>query len=583
MMDDIGIPGMSLAVIENNEIVFTGSYGVKDLDSKTPIDDQTVFEAGSLSKAFLTFVVLQLVDEGKIELDKPVYEYLPNPRLEHDARYKLITSRMILTHSSGIENWQYRNNSNQLDIESDPGKKMVYSGEAYNYLSKVVGAILDQTYEEYIDERVIQPYGLQNTYLTFKEIGEGELKTESPSNYAIGYDDWIRKWQKAKNRNPNPAARNSVTAEDYSKLMLAIFAKKKLSDKIFGELMTPDVPVLENDAFRYRGLGFELILSKEDTVINHLGHNPGFRTGVYYSPKLGRGFVYFTNHDRGWLVGKQLNELTSKLNLNTHFDDYYEQYPSNAIALFKIFMKDGSNAALTEARRLALEEKLNEYTLMEIGEVFGRRDRDSVFARLILELNIRTFPDKPSSHAILGDLFVKRCDYASALGHFKKAKALNFDLWDLEKDIRQCEEDAEKRATICSSHLALDQSLVIEGEDFCRAYGVDSMNTNDDGGGQNVWIENGEWAEYQLNASRPGYYSVKLRVATPNNNNQIQLRAQDRVVSAFEVPKTNGWQNWETITTQVYLNSGNQELKLYSSTGDFNLNWIEIEYANMLN
>src|ERR1700690_165335 len=82
MMDSVGIPGLSLAVIENNRIVYFHPYGRKNDGTGHKVDKRTVFEACSLSKNFLSYVAHQLVDEGKLDVQKPVYEYLPNDRLE---------------------------------------------------------------------------------------------------------------------------------------------------------------------------------------------------------------------------------------------------------------------------------------------------------------------------------------------------------------------------------------------------------------------------------------------------------------------------------------------------------------------
>src|SRR5580692_11694837 len=107
---DVGIQAVSVAIIDDNKVVFSNAYGYKQLSAKDKVDPNTVFEACSLSKSYLVYVVFKLVDEGKFDLDKPICQYMePGPILDHDPRYKLITSRMILSHCSGIENWDTDN------------------------------------------------------------------------------------------------------------------------------------------------------------------------------------------------------------------------------------------------------------------------------------------------------------------------------------------------------------------------------------------------------------------------------------------------------------------------------------------
>ena len=80
MMADVGIPGASLAIIENDKIIFNQGYGYKNMKEMSSVDKKTIFEGCSLSKSFLVFAAFKLVEEGKLDLDKPMYEYLdPGP------------------------------------------------------------------------------------------------------------------------------------------------------------------------------------------------------------------------------------------------------------------------------------------------------------------------------------------------------------------------------------------------------------------------------------------------------------------------------------------------------------------------
>src|SRR5438552_1023492 len=145
IVENAGIPGLSFAVIADDKVVFYHTYGYKEyertkdgtLKGKGRVNKKTLFEACSMSKTFMTFAALRLAEKGILNLDTPLYRYLPNPRLEHDERYMKITGRMVLSHSSGIENWQNYNNPDKLEILSDPGTRFNYSGEGYVYLSQV--------------------------------------------------------------------------------------------------------------------------------------------------------------------------------------------------------------------------------------------------------------------------------------------------------------------------------------------------------------------------------------------------------------------------------------------------------------
>src|SRR6185312_9929495 len=91
LMDKADIPGMSIALIHDGQLVWTGSYGVMNADTRKPVTAETVFEAASLSKCVFTYGVLKLVDQGKLDLDVPLTKYLGNNYDVPDERINLIT------------------------------------------------------------------------------------------------------------------------------------------------------------------------------------------------------------------------------------------------------------------------------------------------------------------------------------------------------------------------------------------------------------------------------------------------------------------------------------------------------------
>ena len=141
---DLKIPGMSIAFINHGEVVHHRVMGYASKEQELPVTNTTIFEAASLSKPVFAYFVMKYVDEGKLDLDKPLYEYLPYEDIAYDERYKQITARMVLSHSSGFPNWRNNHPENKLFIKFDPGTDYMYSGEGYMYLSKVLKHI-DQT------------------------------------------------------------------------------------------------------------------------------------------------------------------------------------------------------------------------------------------------------------------------------------------------------------------------------------------------------------------------------------------------------------------------------------------------------
>lgn len=120
----------------------------------------------------------------------------------------------------------------------------------------------------------------------------------------------------------------------------------------------------------------------------------------------------------------------------------------------------------------------------------------------------------------------------------------------------------------------------IEAESYSGMFGIDTQNTTDTGGGLNVgWIDAGDWMTYPIRVASAKTYTISYRVASPNGGGRIQaeLGGSGQALGALDVPATGDWQNWTTISRDMTLPAGEQQLKLSFPTGEFNLNWMKIE------
>ncbi|MCV9387649.1 carbohydrate-binding protein [Reichenbachiella ulvae] len=123
----------------------------------------------------------------------------------------------------------------------------------------------------------------------------------------------------------------------------------------------------------------------------------------------------------------------------------------------------------------------------------------------------------------------------------------------------------------------------IEAENYFEMSGLDTENAQDAGGGQNVgWIDAGDWAGYSVNIPSTGSYTVSYRVASPSGGGQIVLEpfGGGSAYGTINVDATGGWQSWTTISQNVQLNAGVQDIALAFASGGFNLNWFEISNSS---
>jgi CubicO group peptidase (beta-lactamase class C family) len=137
LIEPAHVTGVGIAILNDDKVVYLKTYGVRDKERALPLTPDSVMTAASLTKPVFAAMVMQLVHERIIELDQPAYEYLPKPLPEYpaykdlanDQRYKQITMRMLLDHTSGFPNWRRFTDDKKLRIYFPPGSRFAYSGE----------------------------------------------------------------------------------------------------------------------------------------------------------------------------------------------------------------------------------------------------------------------------------------------------------------------------------------------------------------------------------------------------------------------------------------------------------------------
>jgi CubicO group peptidase (beta-lactamase class C family) len=131
LMNKHGVPGLGIAVIRDAEILWSRGFGVKSLATKEPVSADTVFEAASLSKPAFAYAVLKMCEQGKIALDAPLVGHLDKSLITSDPRLRLITLRMVLSHSSGLPHG--RPPGTPITLRFTPGKQFAYSATGFQY------------------------------------------------------------------------------------------------------------------------------------------------------------------------------------------------------------------------------------------------------------------------------------------------------------------------------------------------------------------------------------------------------------------------------------------------------------------
>lgn len=579
MLEETGIPGLSFAVITNNKVVFYNTYGYKKIPERERVNKQTIFEAASLSKSFLVFVAFKLIDQGRLDLDRPLYLYRdPGPQLTGDPRYKKITARMVLSHSSGLENWQRYNNPDSLEIVSEPGTKFVYSGMGYNLLADVIETITGKSYADYVNDILIKPMDLKNSYVQFKDVLRDSVQSLWPSNFAFGHDPFGRSLNKWLHGESVPASGNSVTAEDYANLVVALLGGIHISAASRNIILQPVVRLNEKSDAGYYGTGFEIYYANGDTLIAHGGDNPGFKAQLFYSVNKKSGIVFLANGERGKLLTSHLAEICAGLDVKEIYKRHYpDQYPSGATRLFSIYQKLGAASMWQELTDMKTRDQLRESDLSALG--WDLLTHDSKTAKQVMEENLSLFPLSATTYGFLGELYLKQRRYELAYPALVMARELDFSWWDVEGKIRNClgkMKDAEARR---SNVLNIGpESSSVKANRYNSMDGVELGSVEDTGNKQLVaYLASGTWMDFKTQVQTAGRYMLSFRVSSRRGGNDLQVWKGDSLLSTIPVASTDSWSNWVTLKTEVMLGEGAQRLKIMASAqgGGFDINWME--------
>ena len=298
LMESAKVPGLSLAFVRDNKLAYSQSYGLSKADTIQRVDANTVFEAASLTKPTFAYAVLQLVEEGKLDLDRPLYEYLPYPDVASDERYKKITARLVLSHRSGFPNWRKNRRSSELSMRSAPGERFGYSGEGFVYLQKVVEKITGQPINDFMEERVLKPLRMTNSAYVWK--------LSFNDDFAHPHNEEGEAEQKGKPQQANMAYSLHTTANDYARFMLAILNANGLKRSTIEQMLSPQGQLPKRFSgsdtlvpYSFWGLGIGLEQSPTETYFWHWGDNGAFKCFVMVSVTRKEGIVYFANGSNG--------------------------------------------------------------------------------------------------------------------------------------------------------------------------------------------------------------------------------------------------------------------------------------------
>lgn len=337
------VTGLGLAILGDGQIAYLKAYGIRDKEKNLPLTTDSVMSAASFTKVAFAYLVMQLVEEGTLSLDKPVYEYLPKPLPEFeqykdlagDPRYKKITARMLLSHTSGLPNWRWFTDEKKLQIYFEPGTRFAYSGEGIALLQLVVENVTKRDLKELMDERLFGPLKMSRSSMVWE--------SRFDDDYANGFDQEGKSLGSQRREKAGAAGSMLTTVSDFARFAQAVLNGTGLRRETRELMLSPQVrisslhefPTLptettnQNDGIRLSyGLGWGLYWTPYGKAFFKEGHDEGWRNYTVCFVDKTTGIVIMTNSSNGEGIYKELLETLQR---NSFTPIEWEQFtPYNA-------------------------------------------------------------------------------------------------------------------------------------------------------------------------------------------------------------------------------------------------------------
>jgi CubicO group peptidase (beta-lactamase class C family) len=352
IMEAFAVPGVGVAVVEEDEVAWSRAFGVIHALTRTPVDARTVFEDASLSKPVFAYLVLQLVDQGLIDLDRPLVRYRRPDYLADHPWIELITTRDVLRHSTGLPNWRKSPATEKLVPMVKPGTRIDYSGEALFWLQLVVETITGQSLDESMQAHLFGPAGMKdssytwNTDLAARSV-YGHRRHDQPGTgmppqmfreqWGVAqqvaerwgkplsswkYDDAARALPEVMALAPaglvtwpgdilaNSAASLRTTVQDYATFLTLVMTRRQrapweISETTRRAMLTPQIKI--PGRWTEKGLGWNMEATRDGPVFYHSGSNGDiFKNFAVGDAQRRRGIVVLTNGGSGSFVHQRV-------------------------------------------------------------------------------------------------------------------------------------------------------------------------------------------------------------------------------------------------------------------------------------
>ena len=391
IINDFEIPGLSIGIVRNDSIIFSKGYGNLEVHKERKVDENTIFGIGSISKSFTALTLGILVDEGKIDWDDKVKEYLPYFELYAPYVTDNFTIRDLLTHRSGLKDvsggtlWYHSDYSREeiikrlkyLEPESSYREKPAYQNVMYVVASEIVKTVSGMSWDNFLKARVFDKLEMANS-TSLSTVRESNKNLAQPHIWNEDYKKVAIIQEKGDNLAPGGFIYSSATEmSNYMRLMLnngVIGNDTIVSESIIEEIFKPQIiyPIGSpfNNEFSSYGFGWWLTPVNGHKIIEHSGGIDGMSAQLVMIKDMNLGFVILTNTSKEpatfLLRALLLEELLEK-----NLDNFYSRvknWRDNRIKEKKEASKKVLQTANTKPS-LAINEYSGKYVDKMYGDI----------------------------------------------------------------------------------------------------------------------------------------------------------------------------------------------------------------------
>lgn len=305
----IGQPGAAIAIVMDSTIVYTEGIGYRDRKRKELVNENSVFRIGSLSKGFASVLTGVLVDEGQLDWDDKLYNYIPDFKLGDSYSTENVEVKHLLSHTSGLPYHAYtdmlekgrsmtriKEKLGDLKLIGDPGEVYAYQNAGYSWIEDVVHHVTGNTYEELLDNKIFGPLGMEDASATRNDIRNCD--NAALPHYYSKKRGWRPTRISSKYFNATSAGGVNASISDMSKWLQLLMGQHEevISDEVLEEVFTPVVNTKNRKKYyqRWKGiknahyaLGWRVLDTKNTPgeYIYHGGYVNHYKSELLYNRK----------------------------------------------------------------------------------------------------------------------------------------------------------------------------------------------------------------------------------------------------------------------------------------------------------